>query len=364
MALRLLILVLVSSSAWGQLLVPLKPAEAPNQTDRPAPWMEELKFTPDMSPKPVMQIAPANFPSRKTPRRAKQALEKKIPVKKDDSIFSNIPIIQQIPLLLDGTQAEVASRLTGLANNVDSFFGEKRADDELNRSRIRLSYAYTIFAEKRPLDDYAVRVNIRFPKLENKVKEFFLGAEDEKDKKSPEAKARRKKLEKNPWIFRTDAGMNVSYPPIFFTRARLRKNWDLPYFIQRFTEELAWVSDQGVIQTTTVHHDHDLTDHLLFRIVNEQEWYVEPKDFTTSHGPSLIHKLTENDGISYGARLRSVVDGPWYMTGYGVGVRYRRNLRNQWLYGEIGPSLDFPKSESFRRVPSIQLKIESLFGER
>ncbi len=364
MALRLLILALVSSSAWGQLLVPLKPAEAPNQTDRPAPWLEELKFTPDMSPKPVMQIAPANLPPPKAPRRAKRTARKKKPVEKKESIFSDVPILQQIPLLLDGTQDEVASRLVGLANNVDSFFGEKRADDELNRSRIRLSYAYTVFAEKKPIDDYAIRVNIRFPKLENRVKEFFLGEEDEKDKNSPEAKARRKKKEKNPWIFRTDAGMNVSYPPIFFTRARLRKNWDLPIFIQRFSEELAWVSDQGVIQTTTLHHDHDLTDHLLFRIVNEQEWYVEPKDFTTSHGPSLIHKITENDGISYSARVRSVIDGPWYMTGYGIGVRYRRNLRNQWLYGEIGPSLDFPKTESFRRVPSIQLKIESLFGER
>ena len=364
MALRFIILALVSTSALGQLLVPLKPTETPKQTAHPAPWIEDLKFTPDMAPKPVMQIAPANLPPRKKPRRNKRAVQKKVPVKKDDSIFSNIPIIQQIPLLLDGTQAEVASRLTGLANNVDSFFGEKRADDELNRSRIRLSYAYTLFAERKPIDNYAVRVNIRFPNLENSVKEFFLGAEAEKDKKSPEAKARRKNLEKNPWIFRTDAGVNASFPPIFFTRGRLRKNWDLPFFIQRFTEELAWVSDRGVIQTTTVHHDHDLTNHLLFRIVNEQEWFVEPKEFTTSHGPSLIHKLTENDGISYGARVRSVIDGPWYMTGYGVGIRYRRNIHNQWLYGEIGPSLDFPKAESFRRVPSIQLKIESLFGER
>lgn len=365
MVLRLLMLALVSTSAWGQLLVPLKPAAPAKQTERPADWIEELKFTPDMSAKPAMQIAPPYIRDTKKPRRTiRPARKKKVPPKKDDGILSKIPIIKEIPKLLDGTQEEVVSRLTGLANNVDSFFGDKRADDELNRSRIRLSYAYTIYAEKKPIDDYAVRINLRFPQLESKVKEFFLGADKEKDPTSAEAKARRKKEEKNPWIFRTDAGVNVSYPPIFFTRARLRKNWDLPIFIQRFTEELAWVSDQGVIQTTTLFHDHDLSDNLLFRIVNEQEWYVEPKDFTTSHGPSLIHKITDDDGISYSFRVRSIVDGPWYMNGYGFGVRYRRNLRNQWLYGEIGPSLDFPKSESFRRVPSVQLRIESLFGQR
>jgi hypothetical protein len=358
MALRLLILALVSTSAWGQLLVPLKP------NTPVAPWIEELRFTPDMSPKPVMQIAPADLPPPRKPRRTKKTVQKKTPPKKSESIFSNIPIIQQIPLLLDGTQEKVASRLTGLANNVDSFFGEKRADDELNRSRIRLSYAYTLFAERKPIDNYAVRVNIRFPNLEQKVKEFFLGADEAKDAQGPAATAKKKKEEKNPWIFRTDAGMNVSYPPIFFTRARLRKNWDLPIFIQRFTEELAWLSDQGIIQTTTINHDHDLTDDLLFRIVNEQDWYVEPKDFTTSHGPSLIHKLTDDDGISYSFRVRTILDGPWYMNSYGIGIRYRRNLRNQWLYGEIGPGLDFPKTESFRRVPSIMLKLESLFGER
>lgn len=365
MVLRLLMLAFVSTSAWGQLLVPLSPNTQANKTEQPAPWVEELKFTPDMAPKPAMQIAPPHLKNQKKPRRTKKVVrKKKVPPKKDTGIFSNIPIINQIPALLDGTQEEVASRLVGLADNVDSFFGEKRADDELNRSRIRLSYAYTVYAEKKPIDDYAVRVNIRFPKMEQKVKDYFLGKETEKERTNAEARALRKKKEKNPWIFRTDAGMNVSYPPIFFTRARLRKNWELPIFIQRFTEELAWVSDQGVIQTTTLFHDYDVTEDLLFRIVNEQEWYIEPKDFNTSHGPSLIHKITDDDGISYGFRVRSTVDGPWYMNGYGFGIRYRRNLRNQWLYGEIGPSLDFPKSESFRRVPSIQFKLESLFGER
>ncbi len=362
---RLLMLTLVSTSAWGQLLVPLNPTPSTNQSNQPAPWVEELKFTPDMAPKPVMQIAPPHLKNAKPPRRANKTVrKKKVPPKKDDTIFSNVPILKHLPKLLDGTQEQVASRLVGLADNVDSFFGEKRADDELNRSRIRLSYAYTIFKEKKPVDDYAVRVNIRFPKMEQKVKDFFLGEETEKEKTNAEARALRKQKEKNPWIFRTDAGMNVSYPPIFFTRARLRKNWDLPIFIQRFTEELAWVSDQGVIQTTTLFHDYDFTDDLLFRIVNEQEWYIEPKDFSTSHGPSFIHKITDDDGISYGMRVRSVIEGPWFVSGYSVGIRYRRNLRNQWLYGEIGPSLDFPKTESFRRVPSIQFKLESLFGER
>lgn len=364
MLLRLLMLILVSTSAWGQLLVPLEPPST-KQSNRPANWVEELKFTPDMAPKPAMQITPPHLKDRKAPRRARKVVPKKPAPPKKQSIFSDVPILQQIPFLLDGTQKQVVSRLTGLANNLDSFFGEERADDELNRSRIRLAYAYTVYAEKKPIDNYAIRVNLRFPKLENKVKEFFLGAEDEEDQSSAEAKAKRKKEKKNPWIFRTDAGMNVSYPPIFFTRARLRKNWDLPIFIQRFIGELAWISDQGVIQSTTVNHDHDLTDDLLFRIVNEQDWFIEPKEFTTAHGPSFIHKITDDDGISYGFRVRSIIeDSTWFMDGYGFGIRYRRNLRNQWLYGEIGPSLDFPKSESFRRVPSIQFRIESLFGER
>jgi hypothetical protein len=351
-----LMLALVSTSAWGQLLVPTQKAD---------PWAEQFQFSPNMVPQPAMLITPPNLPKKPTPRRAKKVLRKRSPPKKEgQGILSTIPIIKEIPKLLDGTQESVTSRLTGLADNVDSFFAEKRADDELNRSRIRLNYSYTLYAEKKPIDDYAIRMNIRFPKLEQRVKDFFLGPEEEKDKKDLAAQARRKKREKNPWIFRTDAGMNLAYPPIFFTRARLRKNWDLPIFIQRFTEELAWVSDQGVIQTTTLHHDYDVSDNLLFRIVNEQEWYIEPKEFTTAHGPSFIHKLSEDDGISYSFRVKSEIDGPWYMTGYGLGVRYRRNLRNQWLYGEIGPALDFPKTEGFRRTPSVLLRIESLFGQR
>lgn len=271
--------------------------------------------------------------------------------------------------LLTNTHKAVTSSLMGLANQLDSFFGDKRADDEFNRSSIRLSYDYRVRMEKKPEDNTQFRFNLRLPNLEEKFR--FSVKKNEAEKLPPDPNAPvglppkpEETQELEPWRFRMDSGINVSYPPIVFARARLRKNWTIPFFIQRFTEEFGWVSDQGFIQATTLFYDHQLTENLLFRLFNEENWLLTDKEFTTSHGPSILHNVSDNDALSYNARVQTTVDGPWYVNNYHLGIVYRRNLHQQWLYGEVGPGIDFPKAESFRRAPSILFRIESLFGQR
>ncbi|MBY0518549.1 MAG: hypothetical protein K2P81_16685 [Bacteriovoracaceae bacterium] len=272
--------------------------------------------------------------------------------------------------LLDGTHSLVSSRLSGLANRVDSFFGDKRADDELNRSSIRLAYSYQLRMEQLPVKDFQFRFNLRLPHLEEKFK--YSVKKNEADKSSPADSQNPTPLlppkvveeEKEPWRFRADTGINVGYPPVVFTRGRIRKNWHLPIFIQRFTGEMGWFSNQGFIQDTSLFHDYDLDDEVLFRISNEQSWTINRKNFVTSHGPSIIHKITDDDAISYNLRVQSKVDHIWYVTNYSASVSYRRNLRDQWLYGELTPALDFPRYRDFRRSPSIMFKLETLFGPR
>lgn len=275
------------------------------------------------------------------------------------------------PLLLDRTRSLISGRLIKLANNLDSFFGEQRADDELNRSSMRVSYDYRLRQEKTPTDDTQVRFNLRLPNLE-KLFRFSIEKNEptelERDQRPPgatdvapaEAPA---ETPVDPWRFRSDVGLNVSYPPVVFARSRLRKNWIFPWFIQRFSEEFGYFTDRGWVQNTTVFHDQALTKSLLLRFVNQQDWAISDKVFRTAHGPSLLTDVSEDDAVSLNLRMTSVVEDYWYVNNYNVSVAYRRNLRDQWLFGEIVPGVDFPKSEAFRRAPSILLRIETLFAQ-
>lgn len=274
------------------------------------------------------------------------------------------------PLLIDKTRSLISTRLVRLANNLDSFFGDQRADDELNRSSLRVSYDYRVRMEKTPVDDTQVRFNLRLPNLE-KLFRFSVQKNEPKelDREKPRDADEAARIvvptspEPEPWRFRSDVGLNVSYPPVLFARSRLRKNWLFPWVIQRLSEEVGYFTDRGWIQNTTLFHDQALSKTLLLRFVNQQDWAITDKVLQTTHGPSLLKTISDDDAVSLNLRMNSVVEDTWHVNNYGVSVSYRRNLRDQWLFGEIIPAVDFPKAEAFRRAPSILLRLETLFAQ-
>jgi hypothetical protein len=149
-----------------------------------------------------------------------------------------------------------------------------------------------------------------------------------------------------------------------FGRARLRKNWNWPWIIQRFTQELTWSSELGWIQTTALFHDKQLSKISLLRFTNEQNWQISEKTFSTTHGPSILQNLTENDALSFNLSVQTtVIESIWANSNYQVGVFYRRNLKDFWLFAEIGPAIDFSRAERFRRAPSILFRLETFFSQ-
>ncbi len=265
--------------------------------------------------------------------------------------------------IADQAHRQITSKIHVLANNLDSFFGDKRADDEFGRSRMRLTYSYTIRQEHLPDQDTQFRFNLSLPNLQK----IFRYHRDNKKNKTVNAKSEEdkiiEKLEKDPWISTFDSGINVSIPPQVFARYRLRKNWRYDNLIPRFIYEFGWFSNQGVIQTTGMNLDRRIQENLLLRFVNETNWNLTHHNFTTSHGPSLLHSFEDKSALSYNVRAASIVDeGSWYFNNYNLNVTYRHNLSGSWFFGEISPGLDFPKNISYTRSPYILFRLEALFG--
>lgn len=265
-------------------------------------------------------------------------------------------------------------RVNSLANDFDSFFATDRADDELGRSRVRIRTDYRVEERNVPRDDIQFRFNLKLPKLEQR---FKFSDDDDKDKKKKDGRLeteeeRKKKAEafkkKNEvikdWLFNVTGNVNASTRPSVRIIGRARKNMETGTLIHRFSQELNWVSTaDGLRQRTQLGTDHSFDQNLLFRFNNLADWRISRKDFTTSHGPSLFHRLTDFDAMNYGVSVSSaVVDGVWFLTGYNVYPTYRRNVYKDILYAEITPGLSFPKTWSFRRTPYIFVRIEMLFG--
>lgn len=357
-------LALLAQRSWSQS--PLLTAPKPEFAPSPLP-----KFLVDPTQeilRPPQRELITVPPSQTAPRRKRIIA---VPVPKANPAETSKPAEEFVgpQELIEDTRDFVSDSVVNFSNRLDSFLGSKRADDELNRSSLRLAYAYRMRETYSGDDNREVRINLRLPSIDKRLKELSF-----RDPPTPAEKAairERKKREREPWRFRTDLGLNLSIPrPQAFTRGRLRKNWILADWIPRFEEELGYYTDRGVVNSASLNTDRVIEkDRKLFRFVNETEWRITNKRFTTTHGPSVIHNTSDDDVWAYNFRVSTFREnegkiGSYFLSGYGVSVAYRRNLQGQWLYGEITPALDWPKARGFRRTPGITLKIESLFGRR
>lgn len=277
----------------------------------------------------------------------------------------------RIPIL-DSAETFFGHRVNHLANDFDSFFATERADDELGRTRLRVRGGYTIAERSLPNDDIQFRFNLRLPHLEQRFK--FTEAEKKKEKKikfeTPEEKAKREAeiLKRSRvderWLVNGDTGVNASIHPSITVRGRVRKSKETGTLIHRFVQEATWVSTRdGFRNRTSLSTDHSFDQYHLFRFNNVADWQISKKTFTTSHGPSLLQRISDFEALSYAFTMSTEVDtSTWYVTNFQLAPTYRRNLYKELLYMDFSTGLNFPKQWSFRRTPFVFFQLELLFG--
>ncbi len=271
---------------------------------------------------------------------------------------------EETVFILEKAQEIFGARANQVANRLDSFFATERADDELGRSRIRLRSRFEIREREKSDFDNQYSINLRLPSLEQRFKYEQYQSDESKERSREEREIEKKNRIKRGWIFNANMGVSAAIPPRLITRARLRKSFVTGTLINRFAEEVTHITDEsGLVEETELLSDHVFNDKFVFRFVNIKTWKVLKKDFDTTHGPTLLHQLTENDAFNYGLTMQTIIDnGIWYTSNYRLGVNYRRNLYRQWIYLDVIPGLDFPKQWSFRRTPFINFQLEILFG--
>jgi hypothetical protein len=285
---------------------------------------------------------------------------------------NRIPILETAQELF-GTRANFA------ANRLDSFFATERADDEFGRTRLRIRSRLDI--RERAISDLnnQYRINLKLPHLEQRFRYDYYQDKNDPDAAKGEKKEKYKSryqvnlneaelLKKDSiltgWIFNSDIGVTAAIPPRLTTRARVRKSFVTGTLIHRFVEQLTYITDEsGLVEETGLNSDHIYNENLIFRFVNTKQWRVLKKYITTNHGPSWLHRVTDDDAFNYGILAQTVLsDSTYYLANYRAAVNYRRNLYKQWAYFDIITGLDFPKVWSFRRTPFITFQLELLFG--
>lgn len=271
---------------------------------------------------------------------------------------------------------ELSQMVVGLANRLDSFFGDNRADDQKNGSILRVSPGYTLYNGDKPgVAEFGINLNLKLLNLESKAKklektirdkliESTVGKENAPGTNS-NSKNTPAEAEKESWYYNLESKLLVK-PAIYYSgKIRVRRDFDKNEFlIHHFALSAGWDTDSKWSQLTSLYSDHALATDLLFRLVNEVNWYITNVDFQTNHGPSLMQTINKYNSIAYNFRLIfGIVDGHYQRLDTPLSIDFRHSTPSKKIFIDLIPGLNYPASNSYNEIQSLQIKFEYLFGD-
>lgn len=276
---------------------------------------------------------------------------------------------------LSSAHTRVSNTILYLSNRVDSFFGTERGDDEANGSRLRVFYDNSFVQDQKWDRKLDLRFSLRLPNLQKllsfsydsdrKKKREEVSIKDEptsatSDLAPPSPSKLLETLKK--WNFGFNTGLRVGFPPNPFATARLRRTFLFGPFEFNPTQEATWFLRDGVNLTFSHDLETRLAHDLLFRVVNTAFWLESTNEVSTSHGPVLFHQLSPRRAISY-SLLASGLNRPKFaINNYALSLLYRQRIVSNWVFVDVSPTLSYPRSNGWKEVYSLFVRIEALFG--
>lgn len=310
---------------------------------------------PPVEPQKVMEIMPERIPE----------------VEAGSKIFA----------VIDGPRDYLSEKIVTYTKAVDEFFGDERYFQESNKSVIQLELNQTIaqggnrnflFEGKAKLDLPAAQRRFQIV-LESNPEQKTTG-DIKKDQPSaaketakPEqyaASVRYEQSEESRWHFSSDAGAKFQFPLDFFVRAR--GSYAIPFEIWRLkvTESVFWFGTIGLGQTTQLDLERKLSEPLLFRATSTATCLEAPQNCDLRQDFSIFHTLNERSAMFYQASVIGVSQPDLKETAYTLLMKYRYRLHKDWVFFEVSPQLNFPRTDDFRLNASLLLRLEILFGAK
>ncbi|XOZ34901.1 hypothetical protein ACMDCT_06640 [Halomonadaceae bacterium KBTZ08] len=165
------------------------------------------------------------------------------------------------------------------------------------------------------------------------------------------------------WQASTDLGARLHLPPELFARARTWSDWQLDDdWRLRVDQRLMWYLQEGWISRSWFGFHRSLGPHWRFRASSEARWVHRKRGFELAQ----VFRVQRRYRNRHFVRLRLGVLGNsfdnWARTEYFSDAVYRKRLHDNWLYGEIVPSLRYRRSQDFQPEATLTFRIEMFFS--
>ena len=279
---------------------------------------------------------------------------------------------------VDYSRDWLADYIDGLSHNVDgffidTFFGDDVLGDDVQGSRAKLSF-FTRRELGQPVD-YNVGVSIKLvlPNTNERLNLLFESSEEDDELTEGNALQTVDNVEYSTalrfivketeqWSAKLDTGVKWALPPDPFTRFRLRRSVYLDGMRIRGTQSFFWSASEGVGEDTDVRLDRPLNLDRMLRYNAGARYMLDNDYFELRYGLTLFHELNSKEVLAYYFRAAGDTIGDATFNNYGVGVRYRRQIYQDWIFAEVNPELETAAENEYDVTPIIMFRFEALVG--
>lgn len=306
---------------------------------------------------------------------------------------------------IDRVHEMVSSGITETADWIDAFFGEERAEEEINRSYLKIGLVRISDEDGMEINS-EVRLKVVLPRLQERLQlvieregesEAFESEGDVGGVQAPVRDSRttdgvRSALrlilrETRNLNISLDGGVRARIPPTVFARLRFRESVELEEWVVRFTQIVQWEEafEDNPYQWETVSRldvERPITPNHFFRTSLQGAWFEGEHGYFVSQRFALVHLLSKRRALIYEwntvARTGQIVetendteivvdpDTRFRIEETGFRLRYRQTVGWPWLFFEFDPEMafrrDFDRDTGFDGIWRFLVRVEVQFG--
>ncbi len=292
---------------------------------------------------------------------------------------AEVEIIGGIFSRLASSHDYVSQKLETSAQKFDTFFGDDRVFDEATGTYLQWRMKLT-WNEGWNWDlANKFRFKLRLPRTENRFRVLIETnpkedmeegvapipddiLQEATDSKNLSAGFEYSRVRFEKWTLSMSPGMRLKRPLDPYVRFRARRSFENETGVARFTNKLAWFTEEGWEFSTRLDLDRPVAGLDLFRSTTELGWNEEDLKWFPEQRFTYQHRIDEKRGISFSVGGKGESKPALRPVQFFSNAGYRQLLYKNWLYGDLVPQVVFGRDNDFNADWSITFQLEVLFG--
>jgi hypothetical protein len=258
---------------------------------------------------------------------------------------------------------------------IDTFFSDDIIEDDVGGNRAKLSF-FTRREIGQPVGyNYGISIKLVLPNTNEHFKLLFQSSEDEDAERVNDpintlenveySTALRYVFEETDrWKVNFDTGVRWGIPSDPFSRLRFRRYAYFDRFRVKATQSFLWSGKDGFGEESKIELSQPLNIDRLIRYSAGADYSLNDDYFDLDYGVTLFHELNSSEILAYYYRASGDTINNMTFNNYGIGLRYRRKIYQDWIFVEVNPELETQVENEYDITPIIMFRFEALIGVR